>query len=99
MAWPLAVFNQRRQCLIHKKCIWFIDVEAEQTKSTSCAATDTVKELQRLTDYVVVRLVALRPQETLQPPDANMSPTSSRISGTWDGVAIATVADAEQMVS
>ena len=67
VAWPLAVLNQRRQSLIHKKCVWLVDVEAEKTESSSRAAADTVQKLQRLTDNVVVGLVALRAQEVLQP--------------------------------
>jgi len=66
MARSLAVLNQRHQCLVHKKCIRLVDVEAEKPEAASCTATDTVKELQRLTNDVVVGLVALRPQEILQ---------------------------------
>jgi len=81
MARSLAVFNQRRQCLVDKKCIWLIDVEAEETEPAGRAATDTVQELQRLTDDVVICLVALGAQEILQPHNANTSPTSSWMSG------------------
>ena len=39
--------------------IGHVDVEAEEDEATRCDATDTVQELQRLHDKIVVRLVVL----------------------------------------
>ena len=78
MAWTLAVLDQRRKCLIHQKRVWFVDVEAEQTEAACRAAADAIKELQSLTDNVVVSLVVLCAQEILQPQHTDMSPHSSQ---------------------
>jgi len=59
MTWTLAVFSQRFQRLVDEGDVSLGDVETEQPESTGRTATDAVEELQRLTDDVVVGLVAL----------------------------------------
>jgi len=68
MTRTLTVLRQSFQSLVDKSYIDVGDVEAEQTKSASRAATDAVQELQRLTDNVVIVFVALRSQDILPPP-------------------------------
>jgi len=66
MARTLAVFCQCFQRLVDKSNISFGDVQAEKTKSAGRTAADAVQKLQRLTDNIVVGLVALRSQIILQ---------------------------------
>ena len=65
MARSLAVLGEGLESLVDKRDVGLVDVESEQTESTSRTATDTVEKLQRLTDNVVVCLVRLRPQIVL----------------------------------
>ena len=66
MARSLAVLDQWRQCLVDKKRVRLVDVEAEKAEAAGRAAADTVQKLQRLSDDVVVGFVTLIAQETLQ---------------------------------
>ena len=54
MAGSLAVLSEGDEGLGDKVNIALIDVEAEETQTTRCAAADTVQELQRLTHQVVL---------------------------------------------
>jgi len=72
----LAVFRQRFQGLVDQSHVHFGDVQTEQTKFTGRAAADAVQKLQRLTDDVVVVLVALRPQVVLPAHRSAMTNTT-----------------------
>lgn len=66
MAGPLTIFSQAFQCLVDEGHVLFIDVESQKAQPTSGAATDTVQELQCLTDQVIISLVVLATQEVLR---------------------------------
>ena len=59
--------------MVDKKCVGLIDVKAKKAEAAGRAATDTVQELQRLTDNVVVGLVALTAQEILRNTQHNLT--------------------------
>lgn len=66
MAGALAVLCETLQSLVNKGHVLLIDVESQQTETSCGAATDTVQELQSLTDEVVVVLVVLTTKEILK---------------------------------
>lgn len=66
MARSLTVFGQTFQGLVDKCYVLFIYIQAQKTKASSCASTNTVQKLQRLTYQIVVGLVILATEEVLQ---------------------------------
>lgn len=66
MAGSLAVLCEALYCLVDEAYVLLIDVESQQPQASRGAATDTVQELQRLTNQVIVVLVVLTPQEVLE---------------------------------
>lgn len=59
VAGPLTVLSQTLQRLVDQCHVLLVYIQPQKSKSSSCAATDTVQELQCLTHQVVVCLVVL----------------------------------------
>lgn len=65
MARTLAVLCDGLKRLYDKVYIPLINVEPQQTQSSRCAATDTVKKLQCLAHQVIIGFVVLISQKVL----------------------------------
>lgn len=66
MTGTLAVLRQALHRLVDETNVLLVDVEAQQTQSSSGTAANTVQELERLTHQVVVVLVILVAQKVLK---------------------------------
>lgn len=66
VAGALAVLGEALHGLVDKSHVLLINVEPQQTQASCSAATDAVKELQRLAHQVIIVLVVLTAQEVLE---------------------------------